>query len=190
MPPRYAYWTILIDNGPTAFRAAAREDLLPTLHQLQRKNANVVLKWFERGRLWESPEEAREARRTPKPVEKRDRDWRPGGLHRDPRARWKGGTGRTGGAGRGAGGGMGWTGGPGGRGTPGGQRGPGGHGEPGGVSGFRPKGGPRERGRQPFRRGPGEGGGRRGWGGPTGKRGPGGRGGPGGKGGPGSPQGR
>ena len=22
MPPRYAYWTILVDNRPTAFRAA------------------------------------------------------------------------------------------------------------------------------------------------------------------------
>ena len=25
MPPRYTYWTILIDNAPTAFRAIKRE---------------------------------------------------------------------------------------------------------------------------------------------------------------------
>jgi hypothetical protein len=90
MPPRYAYWTILIDQKPTAFRAHEREDLLPTLHQLKRRNADVVLKWFANGRLWSSPEEAREARRAPKrPKEARGRDWRPGGDHRDPRDRFK-----------------------------------------------------------------------------------------------------
>ena len=31
MPPRYAYWTILIDNKTTAFRARDREELVPTL---------------------------------------------------------------------------------------------------------------------------------------------------------------
>ena len=90
MPPRYAYWTILIDQKPTAFRAREREELLPTLHQLKRKNADVVMKWFARGRLWESPEEATAAQRAPKaPLEKRGRDWRPGGKHRDPRDRFK-----------------------------------------------------------------------------------------------------
>jgi hypothetical protein len=88
VPPRFAYWTILVDNGPTAFRAAAREDLLPTVRQLQRTDRDVVLKWFERGRLWDSPETAREARRTPRAAEKRDRDWRPGGTHKDPKARF------------------------------------------------------------------------------------------------------
>ena len=34
MPPRYAYWTILIDDKPTAFRAREQEELLPTLNQL------------------------------------------------------------------------------------------------------------------------------------------------------------
>ena len=29
MPPRYAYWTILIDQKPTAFRAREREELMP-----------------------------------------------------------------------------------------------------------------------------------------------------------------
>ena len=88
MPPRFAYWTILIDNAPTAFRARDAQDLLPTLAQLKRTNDNVVLKWYSGGQLWASPEAARDARRRPKPVEKRGRDWRPGGQHRDPRARF------------------------------------------------------------------------------------------------------
>ena len=80
MPPRYAYWTILIDQKPTAFRAKEKEELLPTFVQLQRKNPDVVMKWFARGQLWESPAEALAAQRAPKaPVEKRGRDWRPGG---------------------------------------------------------------------------------------------------------------
>ena len=86
MPPRYAYWTILIDNQGTAFRAHQKDELLPTLTQLRRTNKDVVLKWFARGRIWESPEAeiaAREKRR-----EKRAGDWRPGGTHEDPRKRW------------------------------------------------------------------------------------------------------
>jgi hypothetical protein len=90
MPPRFAYWTILIDNAPTAFRAREREELLPTLHQLQRKNPDVVLKWFARGRLWESPEAERAAQYAPvSPRERRGADWRPGGAHKDPRDRFK-----------------------------------------------------------------------------------------------------
>ena len=46
MPPRYAYWTILIDDKPTAFRAREREELQPTLVQLQRKSPNVTMRWF------------------------------------------------------------------------------------------------------------------------------------------------
>ena len=90
MPPRYAYWTILIDNKPTAFRAREQEELLPTLAQLRRTNSDVVMKWFARGRLWDSPEAEREAQRRP-PVtgEKRGGDWRPGGAHKDPRDRFK-----------------------------------------------------------------------------------------------------
>ena len=88
MPPRFAYWTILIDNAPTAFRARDAQDLLPTLAQLRRTNEHVVLKWFSGGQLWESPDAAREARRKPKVFEKRGADWRPGGEHRDPRARF------------------------------------------------------------------------------------------------------
>jgi hypothetical protein len=90
MPPRYAYWTILIDHKPTAFRAREREELLPTVHQLRRKNADVVMKWFARGRLWDSPEAAQIAQRAPtRTIEKRGRSWRPGGEHRDPRDRFK-----------------------------------------------------------------------------------------------------
>lgn len=90
MPPRFAYWTILIDKAPTAFRAKDQADLLPTLQQLRRTNPDVVLKWFAHGRLWDSPEQARESRK-PEPTrqEKRGRDWRPGGQHRDPRVRTK-----------------------------------------------------------------------------------------------------
>jgi hypothetical protein len=88
MPPRFAYWTILIDNAATAFRARAAEELLPTLNQLKRTNTNVVMRWFSGGKLWDSPDAAREARRRPKPFEKRGTDWRPGGRHKDPRARF------------------------------------------------------------------------------------------------------
>src|SRR6185295_18335222 len=101
MPPRYAYWTILVDGAPTAFRAREREELLPTLHQLQRKNPNVALQWFARGRLWESREAEHEdfQRRKrsaeaphgkpPAGGERRNADWRPGGAHKDPRDRFK-----------------------------------------------------------------------------------------------------
>ena len=90
MPPRFAYWTILIDNKPTAFRAREQEELLPTLQQLRRTNKDVVLKWFARGRLWETPEAAQAASRAPAPVrEKRGHDWRPGGAHKDLRDRFK-----------------------------------------------------------------------------------------------------
>jgi hypothetical protein len=89
VPPRYAYWTILIDNQPTAFRARDQEELLPTLNQLRRKNSAVVMKWFARGRLWDTPEQAQWARTNlTGSEEKRKKDWRPGGEHKDPRARF------------------------------------------------------------------------------------------------------
>ena len=116
MPPRHAYWTILIDDKPTAFRAREREELLPTLNQLKRTNANAVMQWFAHGRLWETQEKEREDfqrrkhasarpfdRRDAKPPasapvgdegspqerERRGKDWRPGGAHKDPRDRFK-----------------------------------------------------------------------------------------------------
>jgi hypothetical protein len=86
VPPRYAYWTILIDDRPTAFRAREQADLLPTLRQLKRTNPNAEMKWFARGKLWDTPEQAQWARTNlPKPAERRTRDWRPGGAHKDPR---------------------------------------------------------------------------------------------------------
>jgi len=93
MPPRYAYWTILIDNKPTAFRAREKEELLPTLQQLKRTSKDVVMKWFAQGRLWESPEQSRAMVRSPKGAdEKRGNAWRPGGQHKDPRDRFKKGA--------------------------------------------------------------------------------------------------
>ncbi len=96
MPPRFTFWTIILDGQPTAFRAAEREELLPTLKQLQAKNPAAVLKWFARGRVWESPEEARRVRTEAETSareaflkERRAREWRPGGEHRDPRDKFK-----------------------------------------------------------------------------------------------------
>jgi hypothetical protein len=89
MPPRYAYWTILIDDKPTAFRARERDELLPTFNQLRRTNPIIVMKWFARGRLWDNPEQAQWAQQHPaKRREHRDQQWRPGGAHKDPRARF------------------------------------------------------------------------------------------------------
>jgi hypothetical protein len=94
MPPRFAYWTIIAGGLPTAFRAADREELLPTFRRIQEKHPDAEMKYFARGRIWASPEEARQAaeaarqrRRTPP-----TRDWRPGGEHRDPRQRFKDAT--------------------------------------------------------------------------------------------------
>ena len=69
---RFLYWTIVVGAAPTAFRAASREELLPTLRQLQRKHPEASLKWFARGRFWASPEEAAGAMRARRrPVERR-----------------------------------------------------------------------------------------------------------------------
>ena len=109
MPPRFSYWTIIAGGLPTAFRAAEREELLPTFTRLKEKQPDAEMKWFARGKLWSSPEEARDQRE--RRVESRDgknrhrdreqpgrregggeargRDWRPGGDHRDPRQQFK-----------------------------------------------------------------------------------------------------
>jgi len=97
MPPRYAYWTILAGGQPTAFRAKDRKELLSTFKQLRRKHPDAEMKWFARGRLWESPEDALQEKefgqnsREPrsKKLESRGRNWRPGGNHRDPRQAFK-----------------------------------------------------------------------------------------------------
>ena len=115
MPPRYAYWTILAGGLPTAFRAADREDLLPTFKRIQQKHPDAVMKYFAKGKLWESKADAYQRERSPRPSDlrdaprrpgregsshgrrpdaaaaepKRSRDWRPGGEHRDPRQTFK-----------------------------------------------------------------------------------------------------
>src|SRR5215213_1069130 len=63
MPPRYAYWTILVDDQPTAFRSGAKEDLLPTFNRLQEKHASAVMMWFQNGKLWNSRLDAQEMMR-------------------------------------------------------------------------------------------------------------------------------
>jgi hypothetical protein len=103
MPPRHAYWTIIVDNQPTSFRAHDVEELLPTFNRLREKHPSAQLKWFERGRLWESRDAAREhglgkgerrwtGGRPSDDAESgppRDARWRPGGEHRDPRQKYK-----------------------------------------------------------------------------------------------------
>jgi hypothetical protein len=91
MPPRYTYWTIILEGKPTAFRAHTREELLPTFRQLQGKHPDTVMVWFARGRVWQSPEHEREAAMAQRRAAKARRaaDWRPGGVHRDPRERFK-----------------------------------------------------------------------------------------------------
>ena len=86
---QHAFWIIVDGQTPTSFRSRQREDLVPTLHQLQRKQPQVSLMWFERGRLWPSPTEARDAlnMRRSSPTG-RTRQWRPGGEHVDPRAKY------------------------------------------------------------------------------------------------------
>jgi hypothetical protein len=99
MPPRFAYWTILVDDQPTAFRAKEAEELLPTLNRLKEKHPSAVMMWFQGGKLWRSRLEAhdaavaarREEARKKRPADQppRDRKWRPGGTHRDPRQKYK-----------------------------------------------------------------------------------------------------
>ena len=100
MPPRFAYWTILVGGLPTAFRSAEREELMPTFKRLQEKHADAEMRWFARGKLWSSPEEATaETARLKAQGSRpkwdsdrgapRDRNWRPGGTHQDPRQPYK-----------------------------------------------------------------------------------------------------
>ena len=91
MAKPHAYWVIIIGNTPTAFRAREKDTLIPTLKQLQRTQPTALLKWFDRGRLWSSPLEAHDALKAARhrPATSRGRDWRPGGAHKDPRARFE-----------------------------------------------------------------------------------------------------
>jgi len=89
VPPRYTYWTIILEGKPTAFRATKQEELLPTFKQLQARHPDTLMMWFARGRLWRSEEEAKAAFHARKPKERRGADWRPGGAHEDPRKRFE-----------------------------------------------------------------------------------------------------
>jgi hypothetical protein len=63
MPPRYAYWTIIVDDQPTAFRSGSQEELMPTFKRLKAKNGTAVMMWFQNGKLWPSRIDAQEAMR-------------------------------------------------------------------------------------------------------------------------------
>src|SRR3954471_24033164 len=98
MPPRHAYWTIIFGNQPTAFRTATQEELLPTFKQIQAKHPDAVMMWFAHGRLWKSPDEAREARerkraafgRRPRPqFERREPRFEDRGPKQGQRREWK-----------------------------------------------------------------------------------------------------
>ena len=92
MPPRFVYWTIIFDGQPTAFRSATRDELLPTFNRIQAKHPDAQLRYFARGKLWYSDEEAKAAiirEKFEKREQHRGRDWRPGGHHKDPRDRFK-----------------------------------------------------------------------------------------------------
>src|SRR5262245_9516110 len=85
---RTRFWTILLGTEPTSFRARDRETLVPTLKQLQRRNPEATIKWFERDQLFDSPQQALDALKAEQ-AKRRPAGWRPGGEHRDPRARFE-----------------------------------------------------------------------------------------------------
>ena len=90
MASRHKFWVIIAGNTPTAFRANYKEELLPTLTQLQRTQPAVSIQWFARGRLWSSPIEEHAALKAARTAPRaRPREWRPGGLHKDPKARFE-----------------------------------------------------------------------------------------------------
>lgn len=99
MATPHACWVILVGKVPTSFRAKTRDELVPAFKQLQRTQPDVMLRWFERGKVWESPEAARAAvllarteakeRKRPPTAERRGKEWRPGGDHKDPKARFE-----------------------------------------------------------------------------------------------------
>jgi hypothetical protein len=91
MPQRHSFWVILSGKTYTSFRAGTRDVLVPTFRQLQRTQKDVSLRWFENGRLWESPEAARAAVMAARTARRPSlgSGWRPGGNHEDPRAKYE-----------------------------------------------------------------------------------------------------
>jgi hypothetical protein len=110
---RHTYWTIVLADGPTSFRARDRDSLLPTLRQLQSRNPAAALMWHANGRLWDSPQQAYEQAGRVRRVwrkaggskgrsgggQRDRRDGQPDGRQRRP-YRPTGGTRRHGGKGR------------------------------------------------------------------------------------------
>ncbi len=85
MPPRYAYWTILVDDQPTAFRAGSQEDLMPTFKRLKDKHPSATMMWFQNGKLWPSRIDAQEAMRARGEMGRRGDDRQAGFRDRDRR---------------------------------------------------------------------------------------------------------
>jgi hypothetical protein len=96
MPPRYAYWTIIVDNQPTAFRSGSQEELMPTFKRLKAKNDTAVMMWWQSGKLWPSRVAAQEAmlartemgRRGPSTYSKAPADREAFKTSRAPRTAW------------------------------------------------------------------------------------------------------
>ena len=80
MPPRYAYWTILVDDQPTAFRAGSQDDLMPTFKRLKEKHPSAVMMWFQNGKLWPSRIDAQEAMRARGELGRRGDERQQGGF--------------------------------------------------------------------------------------------------------------
>ncbi len=86
MPPRYAYWTILVDDQPTAFRSGSQEDLLPTFKRLQQRNPSAKMMWWQNGKLWDSRIAAQEAMRARGELGRRGDERQAGGFRDRERA--------------------------------------------------------------------------------------------------------
>lgn len=80
MPPRYAYWTILVDDQPTAFRSAMQDDLQPTFKRLKAKHPSARMVWFQNGKVWNSRLDAQEAMRARGEMGRRGDARQDGGL--------------------------------------------------------------------------------------------------------------
>ena len=83
MPPRYAYWTIIIDGQPTAFRSGTQEELMPTFKRLKAKNDSAVMMWWQNGKLWPSRIDAQEMMRARGEMGRRGDDRQAGSGFRD-----------------------------------------------------------------------------------------------------------
>ena len=86
MPPRFTYWTIIFGGEATAFRSGSREELLPTFKQIQARHPDAQIRFFARGKLWYSEEEA-QAALVRERVERHERS-RPSGPRPRP-GQWK-----------------------------------------------------------------------------------------------------